>query len=161
MSVAIAVLIFVTVQRLAELVWAKRNADELMRRGAREFAPEHYPFLVTLHFSWLVGLWFLAPGSPVNWYWLAVYGLLQLLRFWVLISLKERWTTRIIVLPNAPLVRAGPYRWLNHPNYLVVASEILVLPLVFGLVVYALIFSALNCLLLTIRIRAENKALAR
>jgi methyltransferase len=161
MSVAVAVLSFVTLQRLAELAWSKRNADELMRRGAREFAPEHYPFLVVLHFSWLAGLWLLAPGTRVNWYWLTIYALLQLLRLWVLISLKERWTTRIIVLPNAPLVRAGPYRWLNHPNYLVVASEILVLPLVFGLVVYALIFSALHSVLLTIRIRAENKVLAR
>jgi methyltransferase len=160
MSVSVAVLAFVTLQRLAELAWARRNVARLMRRGAREVAPEHYSLIVSLHASWLIGLWLLAPATIVHWGWLLIFGLLQLLRVWVLVSLKDRWTTRIIVLTNEPLIQTGPYRWLNHPNYWVVAGEILTLPLSFGLVVYAMIFSALNAVILSIRIRAENRALA-
>jgi len=160
MSVSVAVLAFVTLQRLAELAWARRNVARLMQRGAREIAPEHYSVIVALHASWLIGLWLLAPATIPHWGWLVVFGLLQLLRVWVLVSLKDRWTTRIIVLANEPLVRVGPYRWLNHPNYWVVAGEILTLPLSFGLVVYALIFSVLNAVILSVRIRAENQALA-
>jgi methyltransferase len=160
MSVSLVVLALVTLQRLAELAWARRNVARLMLRGAREVAPEHYSLIVALHASWLIGLWLLAPATILHWGWLLIFGLLQLLRVWVLISMKDRWTTRIIVLANEPLVRTGPYRWLNHPNYWVVAGEIPTLPLSFGLVVYALIFSALNAVILAIRIRAENQALA-
>jgi methyltransferase len=160
MSLSVAVLTFVTFQRLAELVWARRNTRLLLRQGAKEWAPEHYYIIVTLHGSWLAGLWLLAPQTVVHWGWLGVFAVLQGLRVWALYSLKERWTTRIIVLAHAPLVRTGPYRWLNHPNYWVVAGEILTLPLSFGLVVYAMIFSALNAIVLSIRIRAENQALA-
>jgi methyltransferase len=160
MNIPVAVLAFVTLQRLAELAWARRNVARLMRRSAREVAPEHYPLIVVLHASWLSGLWLLAPTMVVHWGWLVIFFILQILRVWVLISLKDRWTTRIIVLANEPLVRVGPYRFLNHPNYWVVAGEILTLPLSFGLVVYALIFSVLNAVMLSMRIRAENRALA-
>jgi methyltransferase len=160
MNIPVAVLAFVTLQRLAELAWARRNVARLMRRRAREVAPEHYPLIVVLHASWLSGLWLLAPTMIVHWGWLVIFFILQILRVWVLISLKDRWTTRIIVLANEPLVRVGPYRFLNHPNYWVVAGEILTLPLSFGLVVYALIFSVLNAVILSMRIRAENRALA-
>jgi methyltransferase len=160
MSVSVAVLAFVTLQRLTELAWARRNVARLMRRGAKEVAPEHYSLIVTLHASWLIGLWLLAPDTIVHWGWLILFFILQILRVWILVSLKDRWTTRIIVLANEPLVRIGPYRFLNHPNYWVVAGEILTLPLSFGLVVYALIFSALNAVILSMRIRAENQALA-
>jgi methyltransferase len=87
--------------------------------------------------------------------------MLELARIWVLASLGERWTTRIIVIPDAPLVRRGPYRWFNHPNYIVVVAEIAVLPLAFGLWRTALVFSLLNAAILTIRIREENRALGR
>jgi methyltransferase len=160
MNIPVAVLAFVTLQRLAELAWARRNVARLMRRGAREVAPEHYPLILVLHASWLSGLWLLAPAMIVHWGWLVIFFILQILRAWILISLKGRWTTRIIVLANEPLIRVGPYRFLNHPNYWVVAGEILTLPLSFGLVVYALIFSVLNALILSMRIRAENRALA-
>ena len=153
---------FVTLQRLGELVLARRNTARLLAQGAREVAPEHYGLIVLLHAAWLVGLWVLVAGrgiETVELGWLAVFVVLQALRAWVIATLGPRWTTRIVVLPGAPLVRRGPYRFVSHPNYLVVAGEMLVLPLVFGLLAYGLVFSVLNAAVLWIRIRAENKAL--
>jgi methyltransferase len=97
----------------------------------------------------------------VDGFWLAMLVLLEIARIWVLATLGSRWTTRIIVLPEAPLVRRGPYRNVSHPNYLVVIGEIAVLPLVFGLWKIALIFTLLNAAILAIRIREENRALGR
>ncbi len=154
------ILAFVTIQRLAELFISARNAERLRARGAVEFAPGHYPLMVLLHAAWLGGLWIIARDLPANGVLIALYAALQLLRIWVIASLGDRWTTRIIVLPKAPLIRSGPYRFLNHPNYFVVVAEIALLPLVFGLVEYAVIFSVLNALLLLWRIRAEDRALA-
>ncbi|MDR6953211.1 methyltransferase [Ancylobacter sp. 3268] len=156
---ALFILAFVTLQRLGELVLARRNTARLKAAGAVERAPEHYPYMVALHAAWLVGLWVLAPGRPVNVWLLAAYAVLQVLRAWVLATLGPRWTTRIVILPGARLVREGPYRFLSHPNYLVVVGEIALLPLMFGLVWYGVLFSALNALVLTVRIRAENAAL--
>jgi methyltransferase len=154
-----AILLLVTLERIAELRLARRNTSRLKARGATEYAAGHYPFIVALHAAWLAGLWLLALERPVNLYWLALFGVLQAMRVWVLATLGPRWTTRVIVLQGAPLIRAGPYRWFSHPNYLVVIGEIAVLPLVFGLGLYALVFSLLNCVLLAIRISAENHAL--
>ena len=109
---------------------------------------------------WLAVLWWWAPGQPVNPMLLILFALLQLGRVWVVASLGDRWTTRIIVKPGAPLIRAGPYRFLRHPNYFVVTLEIAVLPLMFGLWRIALVFSLLNAVILAVRIRAENRALA-
>ena len=157
----IAVLAFVTLQRLAELALSQRNTKRLLARGAYEVASGHYPFMVLLHASWLAILWFLGPGPPIEIAPLILFALLQLGRLWVISTLGERWTTRIIVLPGAPLVKTGPYRWFNHPNYLIVIGEFAVLPLVFGLPMVAIVFSVLNGLLLWVRIRDENKALGR
>lgn len=157
----IAVLAFVTVQRLAELLLARSNTKKLLARGAFEAAPGHYPFIVLLHASWLAVLWLLGPGPPIELVPLVIFGLLQLARLWVIATLGERWTTRIIVLPGEPLVRSGPYRWLNHPNYLIVIGEFAVLPLVFDLPLVAIVFSILNGLLLWVRIKDENQALGR
>ena len=156
---SIAILAFVTLQRLAELLLSQRNTKRLLADGAREHGAAHYPLLVALHAAWLAALWWWAPGQPVNLPLLALFGLLQLARIWVIATLGRRWTTRIIVKPGAPLVRAGPYRFVNHPNYWVVAAEIAVLPLVFGLVALAILFSLLNLIVLAVRIRAENQAL--
>jgi len=106
-------------------------------------------------------LWWLAPDRPIDGFWLGLFVLIEIARIWVLATLGRRWTTRIIVLPNAPLVRRGPYRFVNHPNYLVVVGEIAVLPLVFGLWRIALIFTLLNAAVIAIRIREENHALGR
>ncbi|MBB3563016.1 methyltransferase [Rhizobium sp. BK512] len=156
---SIALLTFVTAQRLFELVIARRNTMALFARGAREIAPDHYPYMVALHTGWLVGLWMLAAGQPIQLFWFCVFMLLQVLRLWVLATLRERWTTRIIILPGAPLVEGGPYRFFKHPNYMIVTGEIAALPLAFGMPFYALVFSLLNAAILTVRIRAENAAL--
>ncbi|MGM4908428.1 isoprenylcysteine carboxyl methyltransferase family protein [Rhizobium sp. 768_B6_N1_8] len=156
---SIALLTFVTAQRLSELVIARRNTTALFARGAREIAPDHYPYMVALHTGWLVGLWMLATGQPVQLFWFGLFMLLQVLRLWVLTTLGERWTTRIIILPGAPLVEGGPYRFFKHPNYMIVIGEIAALPLAFGMPLYALVFSLLNAAVLTVRIRAENAAL--
>jgi methyltransferase len=156
---SILVLALVTAQRLAELLLARRNTRRLLAKGAFEASPGHYPLIVLLHAAWLGGLWVLGWDRPLQLGWLGVFLLLQAGRIWVLASLGERWTTRIIILPGAPLVRRGPYRFLAHPNYLVVAGEILSLPLAFGLVLYGLVFSLLNAAVLAVRIRAEQRAL--
>ena len=156
---AIAILAFVTLQRLSELRIAKANTARLLAAGAKEHAPGHYPLIVSVHALWLATLFWLAPGEPIHWPFLILFVLLQLGRVWVLRTLGPRWTTRIIVLPGAPLVTGGPFRFVRHPNYLVVIGEIAVLPLVFGLLEVALLFSVLNAIVLTIRIRAEDEAL--
>lgn len=161
MTPAVLLLLFVTLERLAELVLARRNTRALLAQGAVEHAPGHYPLIVLLHAAWLIGLWVFGASQPVSAFWFAVFMLLQVARVWVLATLGPRWTTRIIVLPDVPLVAKGPYRFVSHPNYLVVIGEIAVLPLCFGLWWFAILFSLLNAAVLTIRIRAEGAALAR
>lgn len=158
-TAAIIILGLVTLQRLGELVLAHHNTSKLLARGAVEKSKEHYPLIVVLHAAWLAGLWYLAWNLPFNPVWLAIFVVLQMLRVWVIATLGERWTTRIIVLPGAPRVTTGPYRFLSHPNYAVVAAEIAVLPLVFGLVSFAVVFSVLNAAVLFVRIGAEQAAL--
>ena len=159
MILSIAILGLVTAQRLGELVVARRNTRRLLTQGGVEHAAGHYPLIVALHAAWLLGLWLLAWDRPVSFGWLAAYIVLEGLRAWVLLSLGARWTTRIVTVPGETLVRRGPYRFVSHPNYLVVAGEIAVLPLVFGLPAYAAVFSLLNAAVLWIRIRAENAVL--
>ena len=161
MTLNLLILALVTLQRLGELWLANRNTRRLLSQGAREHAPGHYPLIVAVHALWLATLWWFGLDRPLDIFWLAMFVIVEIARIWVLASLGPRWTTRIIVLPEAPLVRRGPYRFVNHPNYLVVVAEIVVLPLVFGLWPVALIFSALNAAALAIRIRAENAALGR
>ena len=155
----IVILSLVTIQRLAELWLSNRNTRRLVDQGAVEIGRSHYPLLVAVHVAWLAALWWSAPGQPINWPLVMLFALLQLARLWVITSLGPRWTTRIIVLPGVPLVRAGPYRFVDHPNYVIVALEIAILPLAFGLVEWALFFSVLNAAVLTVRIRIENQAL--
>ncbi len=158
---AAIILALVTLQRLGELVLARRNTRALLARGAYEVAPGHYPLIVAVHAGWLAALWWFAPGRPVAWPLIGIFVLLQLGRLWVLATLRRRWTTRIIVLPGAPLVERGPFRFVRHPNYLVVVGEIAVLPLAFGLWTVAILFSLLNAAVLSVRIRAEQTALDR
>jgi methyltransferase len=159
MIAAYAIMAFVTLQRLSELVIAKRNTARLLANGAHEVGGEHYPVMVALHTAWLAVLWFTVGDRPISLPLLAVFAVLQLMRVWVLATLGPRWTTRIIVTRDAPLVRRGPFRFVRHPNYMVVTAEIAVLPLTFGLVWVALLFTVLNAAMLTVRIRAENRAL--
>jgi methyltransferase len=161
LTLGIVILALVTLQRLGELWLSNRNTRRLLANGAREVARSHYPLIVAVHALWLAVLWWLAAGRPVDAFWLALFVLLQLGRIWVIATLGPRWTTRIIVLPDVPLVRSGPYHFVNHPNYVVVTGEIAVLPLAFGLWQVALIFTVLNAAVLAIRIRQENRALGR
>jgi methyltransferase len=154
------VILLVTAQRVAELVIARRNTARLLAAGGHEVGAAHYPLFVLLHGAWLASLLLFHPAeAPVNWPLLGFFVLLQLGRAWVIASLAGRWTTRIIVCPDAPLCRGGPYRYLRHPNYVIVAGEIALLPLAFGAWTIALAFSALNLALLAWRIRVENRAL--
>ena len=160
--IAYGIIALVVLQRLAELVYAERNTRALKARGAVEVGAKHYPLIVLLHAAWLAAVTLmLPPDGTINWILIAVFAVLQGLRVWVLATLKRRWTTRIIVLPGAPLVLSGPYRFMRHPNYAIVIGEIAVLPLAFGLPLYALAFSLLNAIVLYVRIRAENAALTR
>lgn len=159
MTAATILLALVTASRLGELVLARRNTEALMAQGAHEVAPGHYPLIVAMHAGWLGTLWVLGWQADLVWGWLIAFLLVQVLRVWVLASLGSRWTTRIIVLPGATLVRRGPYRYLSHPNYTVVVAEIALLPLALGLPWVALVFTLLNAAVLRIRITAENRAL--
>ena len=160
MTSAEFILGLVTLQRAGELVLSRYNTHRLLARGAVEIAPRHYLLIVAVHAAWLISLWAFGHDQPVNGVALFVYLVLQGFRFWVMRTLGSRWTTRIIVLPEQPLVSAGPYRFLSHPNYAVVAAEIAVLPLVLGLPLLAVLFTVLNAAVLAIRIRSENRALA-
>jgi methyltransferase len=160
-SLAEAIVGFVLFQRLGELWLSRRNSRHLMAMGGVEHGASHYPYFVVLHAAWLVAVVLTVPaGGEVDGLFLALFVVLQAGRFWVLMTLGPHWTTRIITVPGRPLVRSGPYRYLRHPNYVVVAGEIAVLPLVFGQWQVALIFSLLNAALLYERIRIENAALA-
>lgn len=150
----------VAAARLGELVYAAHNARALRKRGAIELGAGHYPLIVALHAAWLLALVALVPWDvAVNGFWLAAFVGLQALRVWTIASLGPFWTTRIMSVPGAPLVRRGPYRFVSHPNYLIVVGEIAVLPLVFGTWRIALVFSILNAVLLTWRIRIEDRGL--
>jgi methyltransferase len=157
----LVVLGLVTLSRLVELPFAAANSRRLLAAGGHEIAPGHYPLIVALHAAWLAAMWWLAPARPVSLPLLALFCLVELGRIWVLFTLGSRWTTRIIIVPGERLVRRGPYKFLNHPNYAVVVSEIALLPLVFGLWRTALVFTLLNAAALTVRIREENRALGR
>lgn len=156
------ILLAVAAQRLLELVVARRNTARLLAEGAHEAGAGHYPLFVALHGGWLAALFVSTPAdAPVNVPLLALFLLLQAGRVWVIATLGRFWTTRIITLDGAPLVRRGPFRWLRHPNYLVVAGELAVLPLIFGNVQVAVAASLLNIPLTLHRIRVENAALGR
>ncbi len=149
----------VALQRLAELLIARRNTARLLAEGAVEHGRRHYPLIVALHAAWLAALAVMAAG-PVDPWWLLLFLMLQAGRVWVLASLGRYWTTRVVTLPAAPLVRHGPYRWIRHPNYLVVALEVPVLGLALGLPWVALGFGLANLAALAWRIRVEDRALA-
>jgi methyltransferase len=160
MIAALVIVGLVALQRLGELVYDRRNTRALLARGAIEVGRGHYPLFVLLHASWLVAIVALLPPSPsIHWPAVVVLVFLQALRLWVIATLGPYWTTRIITLPGAPLARDGPYRFMRHPNYAVVVGEIAVLPLVFGQVGVAIVYSVLNAALLWWRIRIEDQAL--
>ena len=157
---AFILLTLVALQRLAELVMPHRNTKRLMQAVATEIGAAHYPLIVSVHAAWLLALvaWAVFVPQHLSMLWLLVYIALQVLRLWVMLTLGRFWTTRIIVPREMPLIRRGPYRFLRHPNYVVVALEIAALPLVIGAWPLAIIFSLLNAAILKVRITAENRS---
>ena len=158
----------VILQRLGELIIAKRNEVWLRANGAIEYGKLHYKFIVMLHTLWFVSMlieyWYRnglveIKLSMFNYSLLGIFAVLQLMRVWVLTSLGKYWNTKILVIPNAQLVAKGPYKFIKHPNYVVVVLELLVLPLAFNLIITAALFSVLNAAVLYVRIKEENKAL--
>lgn len=156
---AVLFLAFIIIQRLSELVIAKRNTAALMARGAREVGAEHYPVMVAMHSSWIVCLVVFGYGQPVATGWLVLFVILQAFRVWILTSLGGRWTTRVIIL-DEPLVVRGPFRFFAHPNYMLVVAEIIVAPMVLGLTWVAVLYTVLNAAMLWVRIGVEHRALA-
>ena len=161
MTGAVLFLGYIIAQRLIELVIAKRNTRALLDQGAQEHFPRHYPLIVAVHAGWILTMVVLGWNNALHWEWLGVYVVLQLLRLYILGSLGHRWTTRIIVLPDAPLVKRGAYSKLPHPNYLLVIAEIFVAPLVLGLTFTSAVFSMLNAMVLVVRVSAEESVLRR
>jgi len=156
-----SLVLLVLAQRLGEVAWARRNERRLRAVGGVEAGAGHYPLFFLLHGGWLAALWYLIPRDtrPIR-PLLGLFALLQLARLRVIASLGRFWTTRIITMPDAPLVEDGPYRLIRHPNYLVVAAEIAVLPLAMRAWPVSLAFSILGGLLLRHRIQVEDAALA-
>ena len=159
MTPAILFLAFIIVQRLSELVIARRNTTRLLAEGATEIGAAHYPAMVLMHAAWIAALVIFGWQNPVSIPWLLIFVALQGLRLWILATLGSRWTTRII-LTDTPLVTTGPFRYLRHPNYMLVVAEIIVAPMVLGLVWVAVVWTILNAAMLYVRISAENAGLA-
>ena len=158
---AYTIIALVAIQRLGELLLASRNTEALLRRGAVEIGKDHYPLIVLFHATWLaaIAVWLPHP-VVIHFIPLVCFILLQVARVWVIATLGPYWTTRIITLEGAPLIKRGPYRFLRHPNYLVVALEVFTLPLVFGETGVASICASVNLGLLFWRIRIEETALS-
>ncbi|GAC1310275.1 MAG: isoprenylcysteine carboxylmethyltransferase family protein [Vulcanimicrobiaceae bacterium] len=160
MTAAFALLGFLTLQRGAELAIATHNTHRIRARGGYEAGAGHYPVMVALHATWLATLWWFGRDEPLVLPFVVAFAALQLGRAWVLTTLGGRWTTRIMIVPEEAPVTDGPFRFVRHPNYLVVALELPCVSLALGLVWHALLFGALNLAMLAWRIRAENRAFA-
>ena len=156
---AAVLLALLTVQRSSELLVSARNTKALIRAGASERAPDQYPLMIALHATWLVSLWLLAWSREVGLWWIPLLALLQVGRFWTMRTLGTRWTTRIIIPRDAAPLVSGPYRFVRHPNYLIVAVELPCISLALGLAWHAALFGALNLAMLSWRIREEDRGL--
>lgn len=159
-------IIFLIIQRLVELFISKRNEKWLLSQGAVEYGKEHYKLIVLLHIAFLLSLMFeyMLTGSNfemdlINYVFLVIFIFLQICRIVVLLTLGKYWNTRILRIPNLQLVQKGIYKYIHHPNYVIVIGEIFVIPMIFDLYWTAVIFTVLNLLVLKIRIKEENKAL--
>jgi len=161
MLLALAIIAFVALERVIEVLISLRNTRALMARGAVEHGASHYPGIVVLHVTWFAAIIvFLPRPVEIQWIWIAIFAALQIARVWTMASLGAWFSTRIVTIAGAPLVTRGPYRFMRHPNYAIVVGEIAVLPLAFGEWEIALVFSILNAAMLAWRIRVEDRALA-
>ncbi|MFZ0694198.1 MAG: isoprenylcysteine carboxylmethyltransferase family protein [Alphaproteobacteria bacterium] len=160
MNPHIVVVGFFVLQRLAELVYSRRNLQRLVAQGAMVIDEPVYAWIIAVHAGWLAAMAFLIPAEAfIHFRFLFLYLALLAVRIWVMASLGRYWCTRIVTLPGAPLVKRGPYRFIRHPNYVVVVAEIAVAPLIMGAWKIAVVFSILNAVALWFRIRTEDKVL--
>jgi methyltransferase len=147
-------------QRGLEELYSARNTRALLAQGAREVGAAYYPVVAATHLAWIASLVFLiSPDAPILWPLITYYLALQVVRYWVIGSLGQYWTHRVITLPDAPTIRRGPYRYFRHPNYAVTIIETFVLPLAFGALALAAIFTALWWTVLATKMRLEDEAL--
>jgi methyltransferase len=156
-------IIFLVTQRLTELYISKKNEKWLLKRGAVEYGREHYPYIVILHTLFILSLtgeYYFKGGQPISYIFLALFILLLIFKYWILSSLGTYWNTRIYRVPGAIAVKKGPYKLFKHPNYVDVVCEIAIIPLVFNLYYTAIIFTILNAIMLTVRIKVENRVWA-
>ncbi len=161
-----AVMSFLIIQRLVELSISSRNVRAMLKEGGIEYGKEHYKYIVVMHSLFIISMlteYLLRDHygklNDISYLFLVFFIFLQAMRVWVITSLGKFWSTRIIRVPGSELVKKGPYKFLKHPNYLVVSLEIFCLPMIFGLYYTAAIFTILNALILYMRIKEENKAL--
>jgi methyltransferase len=157
-------ILFVIVQRLSELYIAKGNEKWLRSQGAVEYGKEHYPLIVALHTLFIISIiveYVLRGNTSIDFVFLILFALLLLFKFWALSSLGKYWNTKIFRVPGAGPVKKGPYKLFKHPNYFIVVCEIAIIPMVFHLYYTAIIFTVLNAIMLTVRIRVENKVWAK
>ena len=153
---------FIIFLRLLELVVAKRNETWARKRGAVEYGKSHYPFIVLLHMLFIISMIaeFMYNGGTFHlWIFLAII-FLAALKVWTIASLGKYWNTKILRVPGSVFIKKGPYKLFRHPNYFIVICEILLLPMVFNLYFTAILFSVLNAVMLTVRIREEEKVWA-
>ena len=157
------VFLFVILQRLIELVVARRNEKAMFAQGAYEVGASHYPYMILLHVGFLMSLMIEVMYYKVFEFthivFLVLFIVVQIVRVWCLVSLGPFWNTKIIILRNARVVSKGPYKYIRHPNYLVVCLEIVLLPVMFGAYFTAILFTILNFIMLSIRIPLEEEAL--
>ncbi len=157
-------IVFVITQRLSELYVARRNEKWLRSQGAIEYGKGHYPYIVALHTLFIISIiaeYILRPGLTMDYVFLLLFILLLAFKFWALSSLGKYWNTKIFRVPGSGPVKKGPYKLFKHPNYFIVICEIVIIPMVFHLYYTALIFTVLNAIMLTVRIRVENKVWAK
>lgn len=155
-------LTFIIVVRIIELIIAKKNEKWLRSEGAVEYGREHYKYFIMLHTGFFISLiieYNLSPFSVINYISVILFFIVQIFRLSVFISLGKYWNTRILVIPGRILVKKGLYKYFKHPNYIIVILEFILIPLSFYLFVSLLIFSVLNLVILSVRIKTENKAL--
>ena len=161
LNIAVIIIILVAFQRLSELFIANKNTKRLLSEGAQEYGQAHYPFFILLHSSWLIACLYYAILNPmINWVYMILFIIMQLGRLWVLLTLGKYWTTRIISLNDVPLVKKGPYRFVSHPNYIVVACELFLLPMALGQWWLSILFTILNIPLTYHRIRVEESVIS-
>src|SRR5699024_9957945 len=160
----IIILAILIIQRLAELLIAKRNEQRLKAHGAIEVGEQHYKWFIIVHIAFFIGIILEMTlvghiATEINADLLTISLATQLMRVWCITSLGTYWNTRIIILPNSTLIKKRPYKYVSHPNYIIVGFELCIIPLLFGAYVTALVFPLIHILLSTVRIPLENEAL--